>query len=1116
MPTALYKSTLTTNEQARHLFMPQAAPYIQSLARKPADGVYNAQSGELQIFIEWQDFAARYPGLAAFARMKGTSSLSAPMYEQDYGTEALKIRRRLTLENARDDLRGIRLPPTGPNDPANNTGITPQMDAPTANRSIMQQSGGFCQGRDHGQEGPLNALTKGIDDGSLLNGGGLLFIEELPSALQEMVDTWLDDQNATMPEPLAAALAQQDVRCGFEQDGTPKTPFKNLLLKAKERGIRVFGIDGGDGAGGVDNASAGQPERRDVKMNALAKKVIDNARNRYPNLPMIASVGEAHMNHHEGGIPGIAQIMGVPGVTTDPNGKMVPVPDDPTKRGMPSRAAQAFIDGYIEQMEAKITGSMRDALSTPDKEAFKLDIYQNAKKLAQRLEADGTITDAQSVKDLLENIAKPVHELQNHPHEMIATQRDDYAELVQMWPNKGTNPDGVARAAIRAGSPGRLDKVLIDHPTTLNKQDGDGRSLMHWAAMLGHGDMIDNLAGRGGRVDLLDSSGNQPLQAAVKRRRDLPDPRVGMQGDAVGALVRNNADVNFKGEGGRTAMHWAALNNNTSALPNLGNNARMDIPDARGWTAHDTAVGSTKVEAEKWFYTKGKTNPLGVDPNTQPMDTVQALMKSIKCENPGKHQQQIEDALKELYGNPDLRPALDLLAKNSLLPRDADGGGGIKIFIADKDNVGMLYNSKTGKGPCGAYDENAHVVHVAGDGARDLAGELCHELTHAATRVAFDDKADVPFQDDNEKKEFVRAIQEDVKLMSLIMPGNAVERDIKEIISERMATTVRDYPDDAENKLMQEFAVSIPQLIAQYGSEEVGKLAPGLMKYYRGTFAQACKTAGNGPKYTQINAKIDNTNLANTARPRVPKKANWVPSGRDTAGAAIDMLKASYRAMHGKPKNLPNGVTTPYLVDQYELDTGEEIQFLLQMQKVEKALRKALKQEGMPPRLSADAMRSLALELGQEMKKGKPLKDLAKAVEGRVTTWARDSKVSYVEHCIKEQAPISDQALAEATIIRAETLAWMQGARDDEEYVAVEIDKSKHKAMVSELTKTLGKPSSANAKLNPQNLMDTLSRQMIGDKNRGFYRKVDKKGSKVTEHVSISKKDAKQTWLANL
>jgi hypothetical protein len=288
------------------------------------------------------------------------------------------------------------------------------------------------------------------------------------------------------------------------------------------------------------------------------------------------------------------------------------------------------------------------------------------------------------------------------------------------------------------------------------------------------------------------------------------------------------------------------------------------------------------------------------------------------------------------------------------------------------------------------------------------------------------------------------------------------------------------------------------------------------MKYYRGTFAQACKTAGAKPAYNQINAKIDNTNLAITARPRPPVKANWVPTGRDTAGAAIDMLRASYKAMHGKPKNLPKGVTTPFSVDQYELDTGEEIQFLIQMQKVEKALRKALKQEGMPPRLSADAMRSLAMELGQEMKKGKPVKDLAKAVQGRVTTWARDSKVSYVEHCATVGDPISDQALAEAVIIRAENRAWVEGARDDEEFVAVEVDKSKHKAMISDLAKTLGKPSSANAKQNPLNVLDTLSKQMVGDKSQGFYRKANKSGGKVTEHVSISKKDAKQTWLANL
>ena len=299
MPTALYSITLTKHPVVRQNYEPASAADFRALATDPQFGVYDQRADKLEVYVEWKGFAAKYPSLATFAGFEGSSKRDI---DKDCGTAALPRYRASKLDDARDALRRIPLPPTGPTDPANQTGITPLMDAATGRQALMANSGGFCQGRDHGKPEPLEALTQGLDDGSLLNGGGLLFIEELKVELQDMLDSWLGDATAAMPEALEKAIKAHDDGCA------PKTPFMDLLNKSKQKGIKVFGIDGGDADAGIEKnvakVHAGQPERRAVKMNALAKGVIDVAKARFPGLPMIASVGEAHMNHHEGGVPG--------------------------------------------------------------------------------------------------------------------------------------------------------------------------------------------------------------------------------------------------------------------------------------------------------------------------------------------------------------------------------------------------------------------------------------------------------------------------------------------------------------------------------------------------------------------------------------------------------------------------------------------------------------------------------------------------------------------------------------------------------------------------------------------------------------------------------------------
>ena len=139
-------------------------------------------------------------------------------------------------------------------------------------------------------------------------------------------------------------------------------------------------------------------------------------------------------------------------------------------------------------------------------------------------------------------------------------------------------------------------------------------------------------------------------------------------------------------------MHQAALNNDTGALDALQEaGGRTDIADSRQWTAYDVAVGSTKVQAEQWFYDHGQANSPGVTGTSPTLSSVDALMKAVKCENPNDVAR-VQAALTELYGNPDLRPVLDLVALDSLSPRDPAHGGGLRMVVADAGDVSALYN----------------------------------------------------------------------------------------------------------------------------------------------------------------------------------------------------------------------------------------------------------------------------------------------------------------------------------------------------------------------------------------------------------------------------------------
>jgi hypothetical protein len=1072
MPTVLYNLPFG-DKLSNRWFNEELRPELDDLRADTNAAEIDDAATICKVFIDYKDLRTRYPRIAPLIAGFATADQIA----QDFGTPALLARRKKSLDDARDSFRGMTYPSP---DPSANTPIDPAMDQAAGLAALTANPGeGFCLGTAHDDLGSKAMLCNAVDSGALTN--GLLFMEEIPTALQPVVSAWLQDGDiaSEIPVSLRVLLGGLDEAMARKAGAPVALNFTALLRKAKEKQVKVVGIDGGDADAGVDGDHAGFAERRVARMNRLAADVIQKERSANPNAKFIASVGQAHMNTHDGGIPGIGQLCSIPSITADPaTGKLVPRPDDTSKRTMPSQVEQAFIDRFIDSIEAGLNPLVKKELGDV-RATLNQDIYDNARTLAAQLLAAGELPDAGSVDAALND---PAAQQKRTAYTTVINQAPDHIEE--------TDLDSFVASALSGGS-----RALA----TLATRHAAARSRV---------DLVGQLVTAGADVNAADAKGDRPIHSALRIRQNDSGPRQA-QARTVEALIAGGADPNGHGEGGRTAMHHAALNNNTDALDSLDTRGgRTDIADARGWTAYDVSVGSTKVESEEWFYAHGQANQPGVNAGSPPLSSVDALMKAVKCEKPG-HVAKIQAALTELYGNPDLRPVLDLLALDSLQPRDPRNGGGLRIYVADAEEVSGLYNNP-GRPMNAGYDDGAHVALVAAKSSGDFAGELIHELTHAAARVAYGNNTQ-PFAP-GEKDDYRQAIMNDVRATTLLWPDNKKEAAVQDRMSGRMDHYTATYPAEAETKLMQEFIVGVPQLMAEYGSAEVKKLAPNLSHYFTNDFATACNTASNGNRYDQTRNKLDNTNLIATAQPRPPAPVTRVMTKGDMPNRIVGMIRNNYQAEHGGPTGDP--AITPYRPDQLGLLVDEQRGFDARMQRVEKVLRKLLLEQGLPAELAVDGLRELATDMGSQIATAASVKDLDAPAIALATNWVRKAKVEYATRRRSDGVLPDDTALAEAIVIRAEDKVWNNPPVASPGPTAVDVDPAKHRKMIEQLTVALGNASNQD-RANPAQLLERLATALAGDKSNGFYRKVDRHGT-AAAHVSISGKDAKRVWMQDL
>ncbi|WP_198155851.1 membrane-targeted effector domain-containing toxin [Herbaspirillum autotrophicum] len=185
---------------------------------------------------------------------------------------------------------------------------------------VYKQGGGLVVGESHDSMASKKFL---IDNMRRFKEQGVatLYMEHL---LTDFHQAGLDSyyRSGKMPQELTDYLRVQD-RQQITNANSPYT-FENMVSVARQHEIRIQAIDGAASyhLKGVDDIPPGGPVRQKV-MNYYASKVIAADQTVNGSHKWVALVGNSHANTFQG-IPGLAELTGVPGLRVQDVAKEMP------------------------------------------------------------------------------------------------------------------------------------------------------------------------------------------------------------------------------------------------------------------------------------------------------------------------------------------------------------------------------------------------------------------------------------------------------------------------------------------------------------------------------------------------------------------------------------------------------------------------------------------------------------------------------------------------------------------------------------------------------------------------------------------------------------------------
>ena len=1076
-----------------------------------ADPNIRWRKNAIEIDYTYNDFLEKYRDFQGLLR-QGTGKTGRDDMMEAFATDSYKKEQAAQLEKTRDSFRDFDYQPEP------DAGLDPNTDTQQgAIKKVMAVGEGVCVGGGHSDKGSKEMLCDLMDDDTFGDEDvGMLFIEEFKTWAQPLLDEYLKPGGSTdMPPELEKYL--DGVDSGIWKLDVPPKGFKTVVQKAKAKGLRIYGVDSGEADPGVNNESALHPERRVALMNKTAEEVMKKAKAENPGKKFVAMLGSAHSNSHEGGIPGLAQIFNVPAVTFDGTTKRFEKhPDDPANHRMPSKEEQAFIDKFIAKIEKEQGGPISEVADPnfPNKPydlEYKEKMRNFVRETAKKLKEDGRLDDAKAVdktleaKDIVESVKKRAEYNKDRAGLRNAT---DKGQILAKYANDNDKEKTQELLDIDAG--------------------GASAIVVQMAKNGWHG-LVNEALTKGADPTTAGKSWQELAYQTAYARNDAESfeqaNNVQAMIDKVGTDPKTGGidlDV-ITGDGleGKSLVHLAAWNGNVSLLDKLDTaGADMTKKDGRGWTASQIAMTADKPVAEKFFYDRNFDAPASLLPTDgTKLSTVDMLMNATLTEHPGQRDD-MRKMYESLYSNPALRPVLDLAALDSTRPRDPSGLGGMRIIAAMETDVCGLYHGQRDPGLRGAYADENHVMMTTCLKGVDSSGTLMHELTHAATRLVFGDDT-IPAKDGSEAMtKYKEAIEKDVKNVHLLNCTDPVENEFNRTLASRMGSYARGAKGqgkEADTKLLQEFIVGVPQLIADYGEDLVNRCAPNLLGFYKSFNDEVKNKMTTDDRYKDAVAKLDNTALDVKLKDRVKKPVDAdsrvnVTKDSFTLQSIQRKMGEEFRVRNGKldPSTISGG-TIAYSADNYKL-TKEQRKQLANGQKALKKAWPTIAKNGLPPSLSYEDMGVLVRGLGESA--GKDPKELKGAINKSLNKFSRSAKQSFVKHQIDKKLPVTDAQLAEAIVLRAEDKVFETYPQDTDNEAELEFSSKKHAELVKDLTSKLGQ-FPEDKKKTPGDLLVKLGDGVASGNSLAFYKK-EKDVKKGSGHVSIDTKAAKRVWLSKL
>lgn len=1127
---------------------------------------FNDGTATIEVEYGFKEFMDRFPqGARSVRAALGLQADPRPM--QDIFRDVLATPQRRQAyqdkENAvLDTLRG-----KDPQTPANPPVVDSDGDPKDALAGAMDNQPGLCLDDNHADPESKEMLIDGLED-LAAKGVTTLFIEHFWQEQQDLLDAYMNGaEDMELPPALAEAVRKLDEPMQGAES------FKRLLAEAKKNGIRIVGLDSFDAKTPQDNDPRNW-ERRAARFNEGAAEVVEREKGGGKFLLM---AGKRHNNTHDGGIPGLAQLLGVPTVERGRDGKLRLDPDDPSKGPMRSEPEQAFVDTFVDTFKAQ-----QAALFQVQPPAGPMERAQATMRAAAVMKAATTLAKqygdklARLTPEKLREMAEQAADRAIAPiadGTLTLTSEAHADDLVRAnAPSQAyTEAVNAMRAAAVRGPRGfaafKAALAQIDDPRMLMesfdfKQGGldlKGLSPLHIAAVCGDDAEVDRLLQAGTNIDARDDAGNTALHAVGFGDGNTDRPEV------LRSLLANGADIRATNAKGQTAVHLAAFGGKVGCMQELAFHpdfANANVPDGRGWTPTDMATAAGQTALEDFMFDQGHAtaeNLLTPQEEQQgDLSTIDILVKASKWEAPVdddgnptetamETEQRVRDMFTDLYRQPEFRTVLDIAAADALGSR-SDPKKALRIYLNfNSDFAGTL----TGKGGKGAFDDRSNtLVLAARRDATELKGTAIHEMTHHAADMVFGNQA-VPYDDENsnEAVAYRQAIEDDFRVGQKFL--GSPEKDIAYTIGGRMNEYRRANLGAKRLPMLQEYIVGVPQVIAEHGLEYAQKVAPNLTNFFGNEFAGKCQESlDNHPKFDRV---IDNTQLIGGLAPVPPVDVNgtrWLqmsvindqvkigpppkPDDFLLGGHAIDRHSAlngvapqqypnsaEYQSVQGLPRILD--WSSPVLPTP-EMARMSDANFNNILQRRFRELAADL-----PPEVSSDMLETLIGSVATDLTgfTADTMNQKIDTIMNKARDMVRQAKIAYLARA-QETGALTPELVARTVIYESACQALENDPNRANRVPGAGPDMSDEKitSLVQAMTQTMTPQQMQTLATDPARLRQLATGMAASERHGGLIKTVVHKGfytkskfrmnQEERSHVSIDVKNARRTWVQQL